>query len=340
MINSFCKSVLLVCIFCSSNAFGMHCTTNMGTYVYNYNFSMMSYQNTVGFSTPWLSFYSGGRYSLAGGCTQQTTFYSGLPAGSMTQATGGGDGTNWYNLADNDYLQVASQISVFDGYSGSNRFHSVPFIDIADNCGPSCPSSSFSPSGSRVNIKLRIKKKFVGPSFIVNEPIAYLYANQGGPGLGQGQPVVQINLNATMTVPQSCTINAGTVVEFDFGNIRAQSFSLAGAGQKPAGVNKLQKTIGISCNDISAQSSMTLRLEAGNVSGNAVVSDNPDVGFVLANSTGTPLTPNDSRSVIPFKLDDNSQANVSLQSWPVSVTGHQPSAGPVTAIGYLRVDYQ
>lgn len=324
----------------SYNAFAMHCTSQMGTYSYNYTTSFTSNQNSINYSTPWQAQSSGGKYQLAGGCTNQTTFFSGMPAGSMTPASSDGDGTRWYNLADNDYLQVASQIGIFNRQSGSEPFYNVPFVDVADNCGPFCTGFSTPSSGSQVNIKLRIKKRFVGAGFIVNEPIAYLYGNQGGPGLGPGQPLVQINLNATMTVPQSCTINAGSVVEFDFGDISAQSFLQAGAGQKPAGVNILQKSIGIACNDIAAQSTMTLRLEAGNVSGNAVVSDNSDVGFIVANASGAPLTPNNSGSVIPFRLDDNSRANVSLESWPVSITGKQPAAGPVTAIGYLRVDFQ
>ncbi|WP_369788158.1 fimbrial protein [Rouxiella sp. WC2420] len=332
--------IFLISTLFSMNAFAMHCTADVGTYIYDYTTSIMSSANTIGFSTPWITHYSGGRYRLAGGCTNQTTYYSGLPSGSMTLSSREGDGTNWYNLADNDYLQVAVQIGVFNRFSGSNPFNNVPFIDVSDNCSQFCPWSSITSSGSRVNIKLRIKKKFVGPSFIVNEPIAYVYGNQGGPGLGPGQPLAQINLNATMTVPQSCTINAGTVVEFNFGNISAQSFAVAGAGQKPSNANTLEKSIGIACNDISAQTTMTLRLEASNVSGNAVVSNNPDVGFILANSAGTPLTPNNTHSVIPFRLDDNSRANISLESWPISVTGNQPAAGPVTAIGYLRIDFQ
>lgn len=339
--NMLLRNIIYCCsALFSYNAFAMHCTSQTGTYSYNYTTSFTSNQNSVNYSTPWQSQSSGGKYQLAGGCTDQTTYFSATAAGSMTPAANGDDGTTWYNLADNDYLQVASQIGIFNRQSGSEPFYNVPFTDVSDNCGSSCSESSTPSPGSRVNIKLRIKKRFVGSGFIVNEPIAFLYANQGGAGLGWGQPLAQINLNATMTVPQSCTINAGTVVEFDFGNISAQSFSQAGAGQKPAGVNTLEKSIGIACNDISAQSTMTLRLEAGNVSGNAVVSDNSDVGFILANASGVPLTPNNAQSIIPFSLDDDSRANVSLESWPVSVTGHQPAAGPVTAIGYLRVDFQ
>ena len=324
----------------SYNALAIHCMASTGTYLYNYTLSVDSTQNTVGYSTAWQSKSASGTYTISGGCSNRATYYSGTPSSSMTLASSDSDGTTWYNLADNNYLQVASQIGIYNMSTGSTPYQNVPFTDISNNCNDQCSISSPAASGSQVNIKLKIKKKFVGASFIVNEPIAYLYANQGGTGLGQGTPIVQINLNATMSVPQSCTINAGTVVEFDFGNISAQSFARAGAGQKPDNTNVMTKSVGITCNNISAQSMMTMRLEATNVSGNAVVSNNADVGFILATSSGTPLKPNNTSSVLPFTLDSNAAANVVLESWPVSITGKQPSAGTATATGYLRVDFQ
>ena len=52
----------------------------------------------------------------------------------------------------------------------------------------------------------------------------------------------------------------------------------------------------------------------GKISGNALVSDNPDLGFVVANDSGTPLTPNNLNSKIPFRLDDSAQAQVGIGS--------------------------
>jgi hypothetical protein len=66
------------------------------------------------------------------------------------------------------------------------------------------------------------------------------------------------------------------------------------------------------------------------------VSDNPDVGFIIANESGTPLTPNNLTSKIPFRLDDSAQAQVGIRVWPVSVTGNKPAEGRFTSRGYLR----
>ena len=82
-----------------------------------------------------------------------------------------------------------------------------------------------------------------------------------------------------------------------------------------------------------------MRVEAEKATGQMMVSDNPDLGFIVADSSGKPLTPNNLSSTIPFQLDDNAAASVGIRTWPVSVTGNKPTEGPFTARGYLRVDY-
>lgn len=140
-------------------------------------------------------------------------------------------------------------------------------------------------------------------------------------------------------MPQSCEINAGQVVEFDFGDIGASLFSQAGAGNPPKGVNPQTKTVAIKCTNVDAQAWLSLRLEAERASGTAMVSDNSDLGFMVSDSSGTPLTPNNIGSKIGFRLDNSAATSVPIRAWPVSITGNKPSEGPFTARGYLRVDY-
>ncbi len=331
-------TILVITFSCASYA--THCTTTVGTKIYTFSTNFNSTNNTVGYTTAWNAQSGSGSYAITGGCTgNASTYYTGTAGPGLTLASTDSDGTTWFDIPGNDYLQVATQIYTQNLRSGA-AYHNVPFTDLQNYCGTNGTCGANLTSGSQVQLRLRIKRKFVGASYIVNQPVAYLYGNQGGAGLGLGTPMVELDLNATMTVPQSCTINAGTTVEFDFGTLSAQSFSNAGAGKKPAGASTLTKNVGITCNNIAAQTTMTLRLEANSVSGNAVISSNPDVGFILANSSGTELTPNDISSNIPFTLDSNDSANVTLTSWPVSITGNQPTAGTATATGYLRADFQ
>ncbi|WP_223881696.1 fimbrial protein [Affinibrenneria salicis] len=241
---------------------------------------------------------------------------------------------NWYDITGNDYLQVASQIYVYNA-AGASSYHNVPFTDLSNNCNGKCGGTAT--TGSRVQVSFRIKRKFVGVTTLPSIPVFSVYGNQGGTGQGTGSPLVEGYLSGTMTVPQSCELNAGQVIAIDFGNISTGAFKTAGAIAD--GVKPVTRTINISCNGIDAQSSLSLRVQADTASGNAIVSDNSDVGFVITDSSNSPLTPNDLSSVLPFKLDDNESANVTITAYPVSVTGNKPEAGVVTALAYLRVDF-
>lgn len=331
--------ILLITFLVSAPCFAVHCTAAGGTKVYSFSNSLTSTNNNVGYTTGWQASSASGTYAFSDTCNgNRSTYYSATVGPGMTLATTDGT-TNWYNIPGNDYLQVASQIYTVDNRYGSD-YRNVPFSDLQNYCGTGlifCGSTLA--SGSKVKINLKIKKKFVGASYIVNQTIAYFYGNQGGSGQGNGTPMAQINLNATMTVPQSCSINAGQVVEFDFGTLSAQSFAAAGAGNKPSTATTLTKTVDIECNNIAAQTTLTLRLEASNTSGNAVVSNNKDVGYILADFNNNQLTPNLSTSKIPFTLDDNDKSSVVLRSWPISITGSKPEVGTVTATGYLRADF-
>ncbi|MEB8248743.1 fimbrial protein, partial [Escherichia coli] len=149
-----------------------------------------------------------------------------------------------------------------------------------------------------------------------------------------------LSFGGRVEVPQNCELNAGQIVEFDFGDIGASLFSAAGPGNRPAGVMPQTKSIAVKCTNVAAQAYLTMRLEASAVSGQAMVSDNQDLGFIVADQNDTPITPNDLNSVIPFRLDAAAAANVTLRAWPISITGQKPTEGPFSALGYLRVDYQ
>ena len=76
-----------------------------------------------------------------------------------------------------------------------------------------------------------------------------------------------------------------------------------------------------------------MRIEAEKISGNALVSDNPDLGFVVANDSGTPLTPNNLNSKIPFRLDASRRNGILLfrllgvRGVPLSFATTNPKSG-------------
>ncbi|MEC5341962.1 fimbrial protein [Brenneria populi] len=321
--------------FCPQTAFATQCNTATGSPVtYDFLIQFASQQNYIGYTTGWNSKTDSGSYTISGGCNNRdTVYYTAQPGASLSLASTE-SGVNWYDVAGNDYLQIASQIYVYNA-SGTSVYHNVPFTDLSNNCNGKCGGTAT--TGSRVQVNFRIKRKFVGVTTIPNIPIFYLYGNQGGTGQGTGSPLVVGYLNGTMTVPQSCTLNSGQIISIDFGTVSTGAFKTAGA--KADGVNPVKRTITVSCNGLEAQSNLTLRVQADTVSGNAIVSNNADVGFVITNDANSPLTPNDLSSILPFSLDDNYSANVTITAYPVSVTGNKPAEGVVSALAYLRVDF-
>jgi P pilus assembly protein, pilin FimA len=192
---------------------------------------------------------------------------------------------------------------------------------------------------SRLIFRLKVIRPFINMVEIPRQVMFTVYVTST-PNDPLVTPVYTISFGGRVEVPQNCELNAGQIVEFDFGDIGASLFSAAGPGNRPAGVMPQTKSIAVKCTNVAAQAYLTMRLEASAVSGQAMVSDNQDLGFIVADQNDTPITPNDLNSVIPFRLDAAAAANVTLRAWPISITGQKPTEGPFSALGYLRVDYQ
>lgn len=237
----------------------------------------------------------------------------------------------------NDYLEVAIEAG-----TSRDKLMYIPYENqqhIPSSGSPDvCTSAGYS-GGGGYNAVLRIRKPFVGFTDFGNQLI-YQKGTNSASGDAERVPEINYYIKGQVIVPQNCELDEGTPIEMNFGNIGAAAFSQAGAGNKPAGVNPQTHTIGIKCKNIDAQVLLSLRLEANNVSGKAMVSDNADIGFIVADKNQNPLTPNDIDSTIPFRLDGNASATVPINAWPVSVTGNKPTEGTFTAEGYLRVDFQ
>ncbi|MDK9358571.1 type 1 fimbria D-mannose specific adhesin FimH [Lelliottia sp. V106_16] len=242
------------------------------------------------------------------------------------------DGYKYLKL--NDYLDGAMKIT--DSYAGV-FYPPQNFIQMGSHPNVS-KHQPFPVNDSNLVFRLKVTRRFINMVVIPRQVMfrVYVTTTSSDP---LTTPVYTISYSSTIQVPQSCAINAGKVVEFDFGDIGASLFSQAGAGNRPQGINPKTQTVAIKCTNVEANAYLTMRVEAEKVSGNALVSDNPDLGFIVATTSGTPLTPNNLASKIPFRLDNNASAVVGISAWPVSITGNKPSEGRFTSRGYLRVDY-
>lgn len=234
----------------------------------------------------------------------------------------------------NDYLDGAMQIT--DDFAGA--FY-PPQNYVKMGASYAVPiQEPFEVRDSKLVFRLKVTRRFIDMVVIPRQVLFRVYVTtlRSDP---LTSVVYTISYSGTVQVPQNCEVNAGSMVEFDFGDISASLFSKAGAGNRPEGVTPQSKTLGIKCTNIEAQAYLTLRLEAEQSSGNIMVSSEPNLGFIVADENNNPLVPNNVASKIPFQLDDNASAQIPIVTWPVSVTGIKPQKGYFVARGYLRVDF-
>jgi len=329
--------VISLALFFQNNAHALMCPPDAGhPYIFNFSYNLSPNQNYVGYTTQWKEQFSTAAWSPGYPCNKKETHYfSTTPGPQLTLASTEGD-TNWYDIQGNDYIQVASKVTIHHQQGGPTFYYSVPFTNISNNCNEKCTGDD--DSGTHVKVNFKIKKRFVG-NVQSNGVVLYnLYAANYTNFSPTAMPVVQGILGFSITVPQKCALNTGQVITMDFKNIPSSSFNTAGG--KAQGVNALSRSIYVYCNGIVTPANLTLRVEADSASGNAIKSDNKDVGFVITDSNNKELTPNNINSFIPFSLNSNSNSNVTIKVYPVSITGNKPKEGPVTSLAFLRVDFE
>ncbi|MCP8467030.1 fimbrial protein [Pseudomonas sp. ZM23] len=241
----------------------------------------------------------------------------------------------WQYLQLNDYLQGAVRLT--DTAAGT-YYPPIDYVHMGESLAIGTTYPLFV-NDADMTLRLRVTKRFTDFVPIPRMKLFDVYVTTKNTD-PLTTVVYTINVSGNIRVPQTCELDVGQTVKFDFGNISAAAFAAAGPGGKPDPVSPQSHNIAIKCTNIDAQALLTLRLEAKRSNADMMVSDNPDVGFKVADSSSVPLMPNNIASFIPFQLDDAASALVRIIAWPVSVTGQRPADGPFMASGYLRVDYQ
>ncbi|MBF4185550.1 fimbrial protein [Serratia ureilytica] len=189
----------------------------------------------------------------------------------------------------------------------------------------------------RYQASIRIDRKLVGGTYAKRIFLGRYGACNGRGCVNPTKTIANVYLNYNITVPENCVLNAGEVITVDFGTIPSTAFN--SPGKRADRVNPVTRQLTMQCTNIEPFRNMSVRVQANSVSGNAIVSNNKDVGFVLGDSNRRELTPNQPTSTIPFTLSGTNTASVPVTIWPVSITGKTPEEGRVNAIGFLRVDF-
>lgn len=340
LLNKLLQSVVaLLGLISAHDSYAVPCSPlDSGPFIRTYQPDLKSIENYVGYETPWIhvEFYRK-YFRLKPPCLAEAgpTFFTFTPNPDLIRGSST-SGAVWYDMPENDYLQIAVQ--VFIGGLLAD-YVNWPVVSRSNQCAYQVCWTDLYTTGVQYYFKFRVKKKFVGEIPIYDRVVANLYAATD-PNSRPTDVIGKILLGGRVISPQSCSFNPGTVAEFDFGKISSNAFSGVGAGNRAQDVKPITKTIGIECQSVDAQQMLSARVESTNPNNNIVVSDNPDVGFQIADKDERILKPNDITSFIPFQLDENGRSDLILKAWPVSVTGNKPVAGPVNAAGYIHIDFR
>jgi minor fimbrial subunit len=250
-------------------------------------------------------------------------------------------GGSYYYFPNFPELLINVQTNVYNAETKSTTdFYQVPFYKINNRCNNN--NCSFDPisSGSKAKINLILQKPIIG-SLKFNNLLLYTlsasnfsYENDYGSWLAYGY------LSIDLSVPENCVIDAGSIIEINFGQIESNEFN--STGQKPNSVNKITKNIPITCQGINPGAMLKARLtSSSNTQTDALDALNSEhVSFKFSDKDDKPLYINTPTSTIPFQLGTNYKADFSFKAWPISKDGKTPTPGKVNGQAFLILEYQ
>ncbi|HHQ6537367.1 TPA: fimbrial protein [Serratia fonticola] len=327
----------LLCLFSvSSFAATGWCTSTGGTKTYNFPFTKTftsPSDNAAGMSfNRTYQWNLGGAYGVNCDCTGSAVTYYKTVIPSTLTASRTYNGLSFYSL--NQYFEVATEL-----YIGGAQmdYFATPFDNISNDYSGACTGLSNWTSGSMGYVSLYFTRPFVGQVVIPSTKILDLFGSKTDGSYG-GTPMTSIYMSGSVTVPQSCNINAGQVViDVEFGNIMSNDIKTSGAiatGFTPKVVNMT-----LACNNISNGVVVSLSF-SGTPSGGdptALKTDNNDIGIRVRDANNNIVPP--VNGSLPVTFDYSSQTGTSSMSLaPMNVTGNTPSVGQFNAVATINAE--
>jgi type 1 fimbria pilin len=327
---------------------GGFCTTSSGVpHSYSFLYDKVitdPSENVVGIVPGDANLGDGSLYPMKCDCsnsdkpgTADAIFYSAQPMLAPGISLGG---DQFFSI--NEYLQIASEIHIGGRL---NQDVKVPFSNVSNggNNGSEgfkvCDGQNESAStGSKVVVRLYIAKPFVGEVNIPMTKVVDLYGSAISGNFG-GKPLASLFISGNVRVPQSCAIEAGSVIEIPFGDMQANEFNVI--GKKPDSVAIQNRSLDVKCKEISAISSIDMRFVAAADPNypSAIATSNKDIGVVLEDENSKLILPNEGK--ISVTLDPlTSRGSTVLRSYPVSTTGLRPAEGVFEGTATIRFDFK
>lgn len=240
---------------------------------------------------------------------------------------------NYYAI--NEYLAVASEVFIGGNYQA---LKATPFTSVSNqNIPVNCDKYPYA-TGARGTISLYFRRPFVGVQTIPLTKVVDVYIASDATTQAS-TPVSTVWMSGTVTVPQSCMINGGGVINVPLGSI--MSGDIATKGEMAKNFTPKNVNFDVACTNISEGVKVSLSFQ-GTPDANdptAFSTTNNDVGVRIQNPSGNTIVPQGGE--LPLTMDYSSQVGTSsISLFPINTTGNAPETGDFTATATIRAEIQ
>ena len=253
--------------------------------------------------------------------------------------SGARSGIQYYNL--DEYLDVGVSFYIL----GKGYFN-APFADQPNQPSDGvykCHGVAGDPlpfySGGQAKLYFYIKQPFIGKIVIPQTLISKLYGTIT-PDDPLNVAMSDVYIAGDITAPQSCTINAGQIIEFDFKQIPASEFSSTAGTALTA--RKQTQTVNVDCTGMAQGQDVDVSLHASPVASDPTMiqTSNPDVGIKVYDEFNNEVNVNGGimeTEMGRIRLGEE-DGSLTFSAAPASATGARPEPGVFDATATINVE--
>ncbi|MEI9484205.1 fimbrial protein [Enterobacter cancerogenus] len=247
---------------------------------------------------------------------------------------------NYYDL--NDQLDIGLTMYVL-----GKGYISVPFDHMPNDtgghygCHDGISSATTFYSGGSGFVYLYVKRHFTGVVTVPRTVVANIYATID-PQTVSHEVIADVIIEGTLTVPQTCEIDEGQAIMFDFKRILASEFpSTKGEALDR---HKITRQVNIKCSNMFTTDKLGATIQASGSSpdGTMVATNNPDVGIKIYDKRGREVNVNggalSAETTQSPATTGDMLGTLTFSGAPASATGAKPQPGPFSATATLTIE--
>lgn len=246
----------------------------------------------------------------------------------------------FYELVANK-LQIGTEMYIA-GNLGA--YVPVPFAAVSnkDAGGGGCGTATMRSltAGYTGRVSIFITSPLAGEVTIPATVIANLYLSKSADNPGENvsapvAPITQVLISGTLTIPQSCSINAGQIIEVKLPDIQGKDIRNLGDSPQESHVTT---RVNLTCSNVANGTNLSLSLAGTNDPHNSdyLQTDNENIGIRISDKEDNTIVPNGSTELPVDDYQDGSGSST-FTTAPVNTTGNIPRTGQYQATATLNV---